>query len=797
MTDHDDRLAPSTAGKTAHSVTTGSSLSMETPEMAGGRRWTRKPCLWLGLALFLVALCLRLVYVADYGASVGIDYYLFEQTDNNTFHEWALNIAGGDWLCENQVHPHHKWTAEVAPERQWTEWYGGRRVYHQAPLYPYLLGVVYYVLGPHPEAIRYLQAVMGAFTVLLVFLTARHYFGRAPAAAAAFLLSFAGFHFYYDAFLLRENLIAFLTMLFLYLASLAFRKERALWLVPAGLALGLGMVAKPNAILLAPLYVAALWWIRRKTSLMSRLGRTLLFGVAVLLPVAPFAARNASLGIPPLKMSTRGPTAFINGNLRGQTGIEWNPPAEKTRNILWESNYTLNRVIRETLRTYLDKPWAWVQKQCEKTQAFLSSYEIPNNTNYYLIRSVSRTLSLGFVSYWFMASAALLGMVLLLPAAGRVWQLYGVVLTLTAVTVLFFIVARFRQPMIPLFAIFAGYACVWTFRKIRDLRLVAVLPALGLFAAILSWTSHDALTYENDRSAFTGAMLKLAAQGDFARAEEFKNRLMDHYRRQDTRYSPILEGKLARIDEAFEAFFRASFYRRDEAPRWLHQARGYQCLLDLTKRTQFLEFTEYTLKAAERALTLDPDLPGAHRIQGECLAERVIRKVGGRADLSDLRRAYIHFHEELKRNPDDLETIKALGSCARLFGGHAEAAGYFATYLERSESWDPEVAHQLVKSRFALAQTPGLEKEKALEMMRDVVALAEETAKSAPRDVNILSTWSDTLYVVGRIQEAIEVLEGMIRIDRANRKRYVQRIESFRKVADKPRKDADDTGGDE
>ena len=99
-------------------------------------RWFKKPCFLLGALIFLLALCLRLAYTYEYSNSIRVDYYRFDQTDNHTFNIWAQKIAEGDWLCRDQIHPYHQWTEEVAPESQWITWYGGKGVYHQAPLYP-------------------------------------------------------------------------------------------------------------------------------------------------------------------------------------------------------------------------------------------------------------------------------------------------------------------------------------------------------------------------------------------------------------------------------------------------------------------------------------------------------------------------------------------------------------------------------------------------------------------------------------------------------------------------------------
>ena len=67
--------------------------------------------------------------------------------DSRGYDEWARRIAGGDWL--------------------------GHEVFYQAPLYPYLLGVIYAVAGRHLLLVRIVQAVIGSASCALLALAAR------------------------------------------------------------------------------------------------------------------------------------------------------------------------------------------------------------------------------------------------------------------------------------------------------------------------------------------------------------------------------------------------------------------------------------------------------------------------------------------------------------------------------------------------------------------------------------------------------------------------------------------------
>src|SRR5580765_5882555 len=79
------------------------------------------------------ALVLRLIYLWQIAAIP-----LFENLagDGRVYDEWAQRIAAGDWL--------------------------GQGVFYQAPLYPYFLGVLQFVVGYNLWLIRFWQIIVGA-----------------------------------------------------------------------------------------------------------------------------------------------------------------------------------------------------------------------------------------------------------------------------------------------------------------------------------------------------------------------------------------------------------------------------------------------------------------------------------------------------------------------------------------------------------------------------------------------------------------------------------------------------------
>lgn len=755
------------------------------PEETQKTPFFKRPCFFIGLAVFFIALILRLVYIYNYTNNIGIDFFRFEQTDNHTFHQWACAIAEGDWLCEDQIHPYHEWTARVAPKAQWLKWYGNAAIYHQAPLYPYIVGMIYALAGQNPDYVRIFQCLTSALSVLLVFLTARHYFGRTTGLAASLLLAFSGFHFYYDAFILREGLIAFLTILFIFLSVLAFSRKSWLLFFAAGLTLGLGVAAKPNAMLLIPVYLAALFLCFKQESLFRRMVRIVFFMMAIPIPLLPLFVRNAKLGCPVTKISTRGPTAFINGNLRGQTGAEWAPPDVKTRAILMESDYQLSGVISETLKSYADNPLAYVQLLWDKTKALFNSYEIPNNTNYYLIQSVSPPLNIAFVSYWFVSSAALLGILLLLPSFQRIWQLYWCLIVLALSFVAFFIVARFRQPIVPILAIFAGYAVVWILKKLKTRRIPALIAAIAVLGAFLSWTTHDKLTYSSHMSAFSGVMIKLISQNQYEKAEIYKDKLLDAFNKnQKEEIPPGVQEKLEMIKDAFGEFKKTASFTQRDAQYHLHAAEGFRRIMGVTKRSQYEELLKIAQDHAEKALLIDPKLKGPNKTMGVCYIELIKRKTDPTQIQMLLSKAYKYFHKELQLNPDDPECLKAMGFCSQTFGLIDAAIGYYKNYLSKAKEYDYEIASQI--AALAIRQPKG----KAI-TLDQALELGKKAYDHDPKNLKFCRTYSDLLYLKGNIDGAIKILHEMIPLDPDKAKEHEKRIELFKKAQENKKQGSD------
>ena len=110
-------------------------------------------------AAFAGALALRLLHLQQVVAND--PFYSQPSVDSLVYRDWALRIAGGDWL--------------------------GSEPFFLSPLYGYLLAVVYWIAGPSHFWPLVLNALFGAGACALVFLLAARLFDRRAAVVAAVL----------------------------------------------------------------------------------------------------------------------------------------------------------------------------------------------------------------------------------------------------------------------------------------------------------------------------------------------------------------------------------------------------------------------------------------------------------------------------------------------------------------------------------------------------------------------------------------------------------------------------------
>jgi 4-amino-4-deoxy-L-arabinose transferase-like glycosyltransferase len=425
----------------------------------------------------------------------------------STFDQWAKILSSGDWLTNRSFHPYHVWhdlTAQeyfklypgrldeyirkgggTEPGRPlWEEWYGGR-TFHQEPLYPYLVGATYAVFGPDPRWVFGWQVIVGALSVLLVWIAGRRFFGETVGALGGALAVLCGPLMYYDFVLLRPTLITAAGLALVLLLDAALRHGGARRWFLLGIASGAAVLLQTIfALYVAGAVAGALWTARRSRDRAVRSAGALALGAA--LCMAPVAARNVAVGAPPLSLSSVGAVTFISSNAadsRPDEGFR-RSQAHGARIMAKTGGRFLPAAI-EVLKTH-DSPASYARLLWGKFAALWHWYEIPNNTNFYYFRLHSAVLRLLPVTFLVLGPLALAG--LLFWPRRNAWPLHLLVLTHVAAMMAFYVLSRFRVPLMAALIPFAALAVERIANGIARRRYAAAAAAMGALVLLALWT---------------------------------------------------------------------------------------------------------------------------------------------------------------------------------------------------------------------------------------------------------------------------------------------------------------------
>ncbi len=465
-----------------------------------GHRYGKRPrtAVLLGLAIFLIALVLRVIYVLQARANPQFDAPIIDPG----FHdEWAWQMATG------------------------TREHSGP--FFRAPLYPLFLAAVYAIGGHNFLLPRLLQAILGSASCVLIYLIGARLFSRATGFAAGLGGALYWIFIYFDNELLIPVLFVFLTLSFFYTLIRALEDRPAastaaqgigsqsslasiMWLSAAsGAFYGLAAIARPNIMIFLP---ALAWAFYRgvKRSFPPR-GVTA-FALAALIPIGAVTAHNVIAGGDFVIVASQGGVNFYIGNNEQSDGRSAIVPgtrpdwwggrrfdtiriAEREEGRSLKDSEVSAYWFREGLRFIAGHPWQWLKLTVRKFALFWSAPEIGNNSSINYLRSYAPIMRLPFLGFGLIAPLAIAGIYLALRRRRKemILPLLFIILYMTGV-VAFFVCARYRVPVIPFLLIFAGYAVTESVALFKKGERAKLLPALGVLALVAYAVNVKALS---------------------------------------------------------------------------------------------------------------------------------------------------------------------------------------------------------------------------------------------------------------------------------------------------------------
>jgi tetratricopeptide (TPR) repeat protein len=582
--------------------------------------------------IFAAALALRLIYLLQI-QSIPLFYHL--AGDGRTYDEWAQRIAAGDWL--------------------------GQGVFYQAPLYPYFLAIVQSLFGHNLWLIRLLQIALGSLACGAVFLIGQKVFSRPAGIAAGVLLALYAPAIFFDALIEKSVLDLLLIVVLLYLLLALGENHRSKWL-GGGAALGLLGLSRENALILAP--VVAFWIVlARPEQRLSLRGRWLgLFAGGLLLVLLPVGLRNLAVGGEfQLTTSQFGPNFFIGNNpsadgtygsvrkVIGEVQLE-GPDAKRLAERAVGHGLAPGEIsnywFKQALGYITSEPAQWLRLMGLKWLRIWNAREIEDSDDFYIYQNFSSLLArLAVVNHFgVLAPLAALGALITWRRWRELWLLHAMILALALSVAIFYVFGRYRFPLVPLLALFAGAgaAGVWSWFQKRAWQSLALAAAVFVGAAVfVNWPLLDhkgpgAAGYNNLSNAYS---------------------------------------KQGRLDEAIQTALKAIEVEPNYGVAHFNLGNLY------VRRGQF----EIAQRHFEKALAVYPNYAEAHSNYGQLLAERGdldsgIKHFRKAIELDPgLGRAYLNLGVALAKKGDLDEAARALTEAARMAADAPEATYYLGS----------------------------------------------------------------------------------------------------------------------
>lgn len=315
------------------------------------------------------------------------------------------------------------------------------------------------------EFARLVEYTSGALAPLLLFDAMSRLQGRRAGLIAALLAALYPVTAFFESTFLTSSTEALFVTLTLWFSARLLADPKWPYALGAGLAIGMGVLIRMTLLGLLPSVLLALWLAHD-----AGWGRRIVLGVlavaAAVITVAPVSYLNTQLAGSFVLSSTAGSYTFYLGNNRDSGGTNEVTQAMVGQHLLGDA-YT-----EAVTRDFLAEPAYMLGLQLRKLGLMMSSFEIPNNFDFYAngidLAPLLRISPLTFGRVALFALAGLIYTALALtgtrptlrrPGGRSVWAL--------GIPAAFFLVY------------WAGTALIWVNSRVR----LAIVPAALMLAA--------------------------------------------------------------------------------------------------------------------------------------------------------------------------------------------------------------------------------------------------------------------------------------------------------------------------
>jgi len=519
---------------------------------------------------------------------------------------------------------HHLWAVDIANGNLI-----GKEAFFRAPLYPYLLGLIYSVFGVNYFTARVIQIIIGSLNCVLVYKLGGKIFNNKVGIIAAAATAFYGPLIYFDAEYLMPVLIIFFNCSALLLFFEALEKNKTVLWVVTGIIWGLSAITRPDILFFVAVLLLLLYLAKRAIKPLV----LVCLGVAIM--ILPVTLRNLYVGGDFVPIASQGGINFYLGNnpvSDGKTAIaiEGKMPrmgfyednvkkssidlAERETGRKLKPSEVSNYWFKKSLDFMIGQPLIASSLFLKKIYYYLNSFEIESNKSIYTYKKFSPLLDklvfsvkgIGF-PFGVIFPLAILGIIIALTEKRNIYIYIGLALILANLLTVtaFFVVSRFRIAIIPVIAIFATYALYRLLiegGRISKKKYAAYI-AIFLFSYSLSNSWFFGVGKINYARQYLLYAIAYDKKCELSKAEEYYNKSINEDNDNPYAYDNlgIIYYKQGKLSAAFEYFTKAA--------KCSHQiAEAYNNLGAFYAQTgQYLR----ALEEFKKALRVEPDFTAA------------------------------------------------------------------------------------------------------------------------------------------------------------------------------------------
>ena len=280
---------------------------------------------------------------------------------------------------------------------------------------------------------------------------------------------------FFDSVLQKSSLDLLLMTLLLALAGAFLGDRRVRWLAAAGATLGLFMLSRENTRVLYPVVAGWLLLAFESAPWRQRLRWLAVFTFAAAAVLAPVAARNYYVGGELLVSTSQAGPNFYIGNHAGARGSyesllpdRGDPAYERDdatrlaeqaagRSLSAKavSDYWMGRAFDDIRRD----PWSWLTLMGWKALLAINAGELADTESIAAYSDFSRVLrGTRWFNFGIILPLALVGAWITRKDSRRLGVLYALACAFLLSVVLFYVVERYRHPVVPVILLFAAAA---------------------------------------------------------------------------------------------------------------------------------------------------------------------------------------------------------------------------------------------------------------------------------------------------------------------------------------------------